>query len=308
MKLAWIEDLLTLVDAGTFSRAAVLRNVTQPAFSRRIQLLESWLNAELIDRRSQPIRLTPIAERHIATFRALLQDVHQLRHSIQTESRYQARVTLATQHSLTITLLPGLLQRLNRHGISHIDFNVRSDNRDECVDAFMLDKVDLLLCMEEKDDLVQKRLPHALRHPMGRETLVPVSALADDGTALHCPRPGQVLKLLGFPQDSFMGRTIRRTCLGAATRLTPIEVVHESIFLAGVKEMVKAGLGMTWLPFSLVQRELQAGELTDLSQLPGMHTVQFELGLYRHRDSNCAEASSTVWDILTTAPQAALLQ
>ena len=106
MKLAWIEDLLTLVDAGTFSRAAILRNITQPAFSRRIQLLEDWLGVELIDRRSQPLRLSAIAERHIPDFRALLHDLDQLRARMRTESQGTARIALVTQHSLTMTQLP----------------------------------------------------------------------------------------------------------------------------------------------------------------------------------------------------------
>src|SRR3546814_11611433 len=99
MKLAWIEDLLTLVDAGTFSRAAVLRNVTQPAFSRRIQLLEAWLGVELIDRRSQPLRLSAIAERHIPEFRALLHDLGQLRARMRTESHGTARIVLANRRA-----------------------------------------------------------------------------------------------------------------------------------------------------------------------------------------------------------------
>ena len=65
MKQLWIEDFLTLVEAGTFSRAAALRHVTQPAFSRRIQLLEAWLGVELVDRSIQPMRLTAVAERHV---------------------------------------------------------------------------------------------------------------------------------------------------------------------------------------------------------------------------------------------------
>jgi DNA-binding transcriptional LysR family regulator len=299
MKMVWIEDLIALAEAGTFSRAAVLRNITQPAFSRRIQLFETWLNAELVDRRSQPVRLTPIGERHISTFRALLHDMNQLRNRIQSESAYQARVTLATQHSLTITQLPGLLRQLNDHGISHIDFNVRSENRDECVAAFMLGQVDLLLCMEERNDLLLDRVPNACRHPMGNETLLPVSACRADGQPLHLPRDGHALKLLGFPQDSFLGRVVQRACLGTLSLRHPIEIVHESIFLAGVKEMVKSGLGMAWLPYSLVRRELESGELLALTGSSGLKTVEFELGLYRYPRSSSPEATRHIWDILT---------
>ena len=40
MEIKWLEDFVTLADTSSFSRAAELRNVTQPAFSRRIKQLE----------------------------------------------------------------------------------------------------------------------------------------------------------------------------------------------------------------------------------------------------------------------------
>jgi len=62
MELQWIEDFLTLAECGSFSRAAEQRNVTQPAFSRRIRSLEHWVGTELIDRSSHHIKLTPAGQ------------------------------------------------------------------------------------------------------------------------------------------------------------------------------------------------------------------------------------------------------
>ena len=47
MELIWLEDFLMLADTLNFSRAAELRHVTQPAFSRRIRALEGWVGADL---------------------------------------------------------------------------------------------------------------------------------------------------------------------------------------------------------------------------------------------------------------------
>jgi DNA-binding transcriptional LysR family regulator len=41
MELIWFEDYLALAETLNFSRAAELRHVTQPAFSRRIRALEA---------------------------------------------------------------------------------------------------------------------------------------------------------------------------------------------------------------------------------------------------------------------------
>ena len=48
MELNWINDFLALAEHRNFSRAADARNVTQPAFSRRIRLLEDWVGTPLV--------------------------------------------------------------------------------------------------------------------------------------------------------------------------------------------------------------------------------------------------------------------
>ncbi len=63
MEFAWLEDFLALVDSGNFSRAAELRHVTQPAFSRRIRALEDWVGADLFERDSHPVTLTEAGHR-----------------------------------------------------------------------------------------------------------------------------------------------------------------------------------------------------------------------------------------------------
>jgi hypothetical protein len=59
MDTKWLEDFVSLAETGSFSRTAQLRHVTQPAFSRRIQSLEAWAGADLVDRSSYPTRPRP---------------------------------------------------------------------------------------------------------------------------------------------------------------------------------------------------------------------------------------------------------
>ncbi|TKR55007.1 LysR family transcriptional regulator [Allopusillimonas ginsengisoli] len=298
MKLVWLEDLLTLAEAGSFSKAAALRNITQPAFSRRIQLLETWLDVQLVDRRATPMRLTPAAQQHIGEFRRLLHDLHQLRSRIRAQSQSNVRVLLVTQHSLTMTQLPPLIKRVTAdEQLPRIDFNVRSENRDDCVTLFMEGHADLLLCMEEPDSLLLSSFPNSVRLPMGTETLIPVSALAGNGKPLHVPRRGTLLRLLGFPAESFLGRLMYKECVASLAQRCHVELVHESVFLAGIKEMVLAGLGMAWLPASLVQRELKGGTLKALGG--GLKSVKLELGLYRGMHPSDPKAMDRMWRLFS---------
>jgi len=63
LDIAWIEDFLELAERGNFTRAAMARNISQAAFSRRIRALEEWLGARLVDRSTHPVRLTAEGER-----------------------------------------------------------------------------------------------------------------------------------------------------------------------------------------------------------------------------------------------------
>ena len=65
----WLEDFLMLARERNFSRAAGLRHVTQPQFSRRIRALELWAGAELVNRAGVPLALTSAGEALLASAR-----------------------------------------------------------------------------------------------------------------------------------------------------------------------------------------------------------------------------------------------
>lgn len=62
METNLLEDLITLESTHSFSRAAVLRHISQSTLSRRIKSLELWAGAELVDRSAYPTKLTPAGQ------------------------------------------------------------------------------------------------------------------------------------------------------------------------------------------------------------------------------------------------------
>ncbi|MEI8597318.1 LysR family transcriptional regulator [Vibrio sp. M60_M31a] len=58
MEVKWIEDFLSLSQHGSFAKAATARNVTQPAFGRRIKQLEEWIGVPLVNRNTFPTTFT----------------------------------------------------------------------------------------------------------------------------------------------------------------------------------------------------------------------------------------------------------
>lgn len=72
VEIKWVEDFLALNRTRNFTKAADSRNVTQPAFSRRIRGLEVWLGNPLFDRTSKPLKLTMAGERFVPIAEDLL--------------------------------------------------------------------------------------------------------------------------------------------------------------------------------------------------------------------------------------------
>ncbi|MEO0028158.1 MAG: HTH-type transcriptional regulator YjiE, partial [Pseudomonadota bacterium] len=86
METKWLEDFVSLAETRSFSRSAQLRHVTQPAFSRRIQALEAWAGAALIDRSSYPTSLTPAGDALYSQALELLQSLHNTRDMVRSQS------------------------------------------------------------------------------------------------------------------------------------------------------------------------------------------------------------------------------
>ena len=63
LDLEWLEDFIALAESGNFSRAAEVRAIAQPAFSRHIRGLEEWDGDDLFDRSAHPAALTGAGQR-----------------------------------------------------------------------------------------------------------------------------------------------------------------------------------------------------------------------------------------------------
>src|ERR1700756_834085 len=111
MELSWLEHFLALASHRTFSRAAEARNVTQPAFSRRIQSLEAWVGTHLFVRSPQGTELTPAGKFlriHAEELTRRLQQVRQ--ETLEVASKEASVLSIAATHALSFVFFPGWLR------------------------------------------------------------------------------------------------------------------------------------------------------------------------------------------------------
>lgn len=113
MDLDWLKDFLALAETANFSRAADVRNVTQPAFSRRIRALEDWVGAPLFLRTAQGATLTAAGEVFRSAAIDLARDLDKARLAVQAaHERESASLSVAATHALSFNFFPAWIHRL----------------------------------------------------------------------------------------------------------------------------------------------------------------------------------------------------
>ena len=109
----WLYDFLTLEKCRNFSQAAVSRNVSQPAFSRRIRALEQAIGVKLFNRQVTPLQLSEQGKIFHSQIRHLLQQLESNLAELRGGSDYaQRKIKIAAAHSLSLGLLPSIISQM----------------------------------------------------------------------------------------------------------------------------------------------------------------------------------------------------
>ncbi len=265
MELKWLDDYVALIETGSFSAAAERRHVSQPAFSRRIRMLEDWLGVTLVDRSRKPLQFTPVARDNQLAFRNMVARIYEFRAMLKSASLDSGGITIAAQHTLAASMMPELLARL-REVDPNQSFRIRSENRAESVAILMRGEAEILLTYDAPQFPCHVPEPFALRHVLCADDLVLVAA-----PALHRRladiADGEPLPMLCFPPESFFGQVLRAEVLPALMRRQQVVVRCVSEFAMGLRELALGGEGVVWLPTSLIRQDLQQGALLPLDRL-----------------------------------------
>jgi DNA-binding transcriptional LysR family regulator len=290
--IKWLEDVLVLYDEQNFSRAAERRNITQPAFSRRIRLFENWLGAKICDRSVQPIRLIPELERLIPDITNVVADFYHLRNSICTESDTR-NVTFATQHALVSGVFPELFDSI-RVQIRPVTVRLRTANYPECLEWLEKGQVNFVLCYQTPAAVQEDRGPFS-QLLIGKERLVPVTATDTDGNRLHEPCESKTIKMMNYPPDSFLRGVFNQGRMMDIMRDYTIENVCTSSLATAQKQLMLAGMGIAWLPETLVHNELDDGRVESLEEHFGSIDLSIVLLKSRIRSN---ELVNSVWKMI----------
>lgn len=262
LDLEWLEDFLALAESGSFSRAAQVRSIAQPAFSRHIKSLEEWVGVDLFDRSAHPVALTEAGKRFHPSIDDLLQRLEVSRLKARAAHEQAASsLRFAATHVLSLSFFPSWLSCIEAQ-LPLGPIQIISDHLVACEELMLQRRIQFLLChghpsVASRLDDVQFEFVR-----VSDDVLLPVTAPQTDGRPRHWidDAPQRTVPVLAYGQDSGLGR-IMRTLMPSALEESPFTTVFTAHHAVLLKTMAKEGRGIAWLPQSLIRDELNAGSL-----------------------------------------------
>jgi len=263
MDMNWLQDFVCLGRTLNFTRAAEERNITQPAFSRRIKSLENWLGVPLVKRSTYPVQLSdaglqflPVAKETIAGLTDIRQDIRAQETGRTSFQRF------AVLHTISVHYLTGRIAELEQ---DIPDFRVRvySDNLRTCCQLLSDGSCDFLLYYRHKTVAPILDEAQFARKDLGTEMLIPVAstkAVAQHGWNLSGSSQ-QPIPYLSYDPSSFLGAVVDQT-IGART--PPFRLCYMDALAEAIKRRALAGSGVAWLPEFAVADDIARGDLVQV--------------------------------------------
>lgn len=306
MNLSWVRDLSNLAHTGNFSRAAKLSNLSQPALSRRIKAMEDWVGASLVDRSRHPVSLTGAGIQMLEAGQQALARLESERKGIRDAQALPDRyvVTFAAQHSIGWRFYPAWLQAFES-AFGPIVSRLRADDLPNCVQDLEAGAVDFVIAY------ASRRAP-AISGPrdiesvlIGRDLLLPVCKVgADKRPIFTLDRKGSVaIPHLRFGSNAPISQHLE-PLLGTADMRNRLRVVYENTMAGALRIRVRDGIGLAWLPRSLVAPDLEAGVLAPAGGV--RWHVPLEVRIHRIRRQGNA-LTNKIWSFLASRESRPLL-
>ena len=235
-----LKAFLTVARFGSFTSAAQVLHISQPALTVQVQQLEKSLNLRLFDRDTRHVVLTPSGRHFAPMFQRLFLELETIVDNAQNFSELkQGIVRLGCIPSVATTYLPEIISRF-RERYPQVLFDLRDANGQGVVEMVRSDQVELGITNANPKwpdldaiDLYEEEI-HVVfpkSHVISSFKTVTLDDIAEYP--------------LVFLDTGFNSRTVLDAAFAAAGKL--VKPVCEVSFTSTAIGMVRAGLGLAML-------------------------------------------------------------
>jgi DNA-binding transcriptional LysR family regulator len=281
-----LRAFVALAEQRSFTRAAVLMHLSQPAFSALIRSLEEALGHRLFDRSTRHVELTTEGRAFDATARRVIEEFDDaLAGARDYATQRRGRVSVALLPSLAAGWLPGVLAEF-RAAYPGIELDVADVLSEDCIERVRSGKADFAIAAtrvetpELRAELFCSDSFHlvcAKDHPLAKATRLRAKDLAEH-PFIHLSRTSSV-----------------RQYLDAAVRPLKMNSLMEVDQLATVMGMVRAKLGISVVPSLTLFYFRDPQVVTRPFNVPGLTR---RIYLVRRRDRGLSIAAQSLHELV----------
>ncbi|HAT54652.1 MAG TPA: LysR family transcriptional regulator [Lactobacillus sp.] len=252
MEIRQLTTFKTILDTGSFTKAAKTLGYTQSTVSAQVKALEQETGSVFRYERRQ-LSLTDTGKRLLPLAEQLLADYQQINH-LTEQDKITGTLKIAAPESLTVTHLPAVIQAF-REQYPDVDLQIAnatcSYNQQRLLDG----DADIAFMMWPT--LATTSL---IEHDLGEQSISLVTAANKHRTFAQLIRDRHEPFIINEPDCSYRNQ-FERTLWGDFHQRPQ---VMELWSIAAIKEMVESGIGYSYLPTATIAQELQNGRLTTI--------------------------------------------
>jgi DNA-binding transcriptional LysR family regulator len=243
LNMRQVRAFVSVAHLKSFTRAASLLHVSQPALTVQIRKLEEQLSVRLLDRNSRAVNVTRLGQELLPVFQRILAELD----SVVVDTRSIAAqqhgfIRIASLPSFAAGLLPPIILNFRRSNprmtfvvrdmiASRVNASVRSEEVDLGITGGEITDPEIEIIHSTQDRM---KVVYPPKHPLGRRRTITLEDLAE-------------FPLILMASETSV-RSIVDAAFVAAGRLPT--TACEPIYMMTAVAMVKAGLGVTVLPSS----------------------------------------------------------
>ncbi|MFU2317547.1 LysR family transcriptional regulator [Rahnella sp. PCH160] len=290
IELKRLNAFVTVVEAGSITRAAELLFIQQPPLTRLLQGLEQDFGVPLLQRLPRGVIPTEAGEVLLQEARAVLARAEQLNAAMRRAAQgEQGRIRIGFTSSAALhTFVPALLRRY-REIYPSVSTLLEESGSGELLEAVVAGQLDVAFVRMPVKDMPELEMEKVLEEPMW----VAVPA----GHRLASRVNGQPLKLEELSNEPFVlyrrraGQGLYDAILAAYVRagFSP-HIVQEAPRLTSCLSLVGAGLGVSIVPASMTRL---GGDGVVFLPLDARTRLSAPLYLARRKDSHASSIIRT---------------
>ena len=292
MDISAYKAFLAVSELGTFSKAAEVLYITQPAISKRIALLESQLGSKLFDRIGKRVMLNEAGKALLPIAARILQDMKESQRVIDNlNGQVSGDLSLVTSHHIGLRRLPNTLKKFVE------------DYPQVRLDLAFMDSENACQKIEQGNYELG-----VVTLPLNNSKRLELTPLWNDPLTIAVSPDHPLVKIANNKEISLKELAKHSAILPAIATYTrsviekpviqkhgALDVILETNYLETIRMMVSIGLGWSALPRAMLGSDLHEIKVKGLK-------IERSLGIVKHANRSLSNAGKAFITILKDTP------